>query len=169
MTNPLLSQWDTPFELPPFVRIKDEDFAPAFDVAIGEARANFAAIGKNPDAPTFANTIEAMELAEEALGRVLSVFYNLAGADSTPMREELQRDFSPKLAAFSSEISMNESLFSRVETLWNKRDDLGLTDEQARVLMLNHRGFVRAGAQLRGGAGPVERGAGAAGGSGHRV
>ena len=70
MTNPLLSHWDTPFELPPFAQIKDEDFAPAFDVAIGEARANFAAIGKNSDAPTFANTIEAMELAEETLGRV---------------------------------------------------------------------------------------------------
>ena len=152
MTNPLLSQWDTPFELPPFTQIKDEDFTPAFDVAIGEARANFTAIAENPDAPTFANTVEAMELAEEALGRVLSVFYNLAGADSTPMREELQREFAPKLAAFSSEISMNEALFQRVEILWNTRDDLGLTDEQARVLMLSHRGFVRAGAQLQGAA-----------------
>ncbi|MCF6314933.1 MAG: M3 family metallopeptidase [Marinosulfonomonas sp.] len=152
MTNPLLSQWDTPFELPPFVQIKDEDFAPAFDVSIGEARENITEIAANPDAPTFANTIEAMELAEETLGRVLSVFYNLAGADSTPIREELQRDFSPKLAAYSSEISMNEALFARVETLWNTRDDLGLTGEQARVLMLSHRGFVRAGAQLRGGA-----------------
>ncbi len=150
MTNPLLSQWDTPFELPPFARIKDADFAPAFEAAIVEARKNIADIAANPDAPTFVNTIEAMELAEETLGRVLSVFYNLAGADSTPMREELQREFSPKLAAYSSEISMNEALFARVEALWNQRDDLDLTDEQARVLMLSHRGFVRAGAQLQG-------------------
>jgi len=152
MTNPLLSQWDTPFELPPFSQIKDEDFAPAFEDAIAEARRNIVKIAANPDAPTFANTIEAMELAEDSLGRVLSVFYNLAGADSTPMREELQLEFAPKLSAYSSEISMNEVLFQRVETLWNRRDDLGLTDEQARVLMLSHRGFVRAGAQLQGAA-----------------
>ncbi|WP_428546669.1 M3 family metallopeptidase [Profundibacter sp.] len=152
MTNPLLSNWDTPFQLPPFADISDDDFAPAFDAAMGEARANIAAIADKPDAPTFANTIEALELAEESLGRVLSVFYNLAGADSTEKREELQRGFSPKLAAYSSEISMNETLFQRVETLWQKRDDLDLTDEQARVLMLHRRGFVRAGAQLQGAA-----------------
>ncbi|WP_457650018.1 M3 family metallopeptidase [Profundibacter sp.] len=152
MTNPLLSRWDTPFQLPPFADISDDDFAPAFDAAMDEARANIATIADNPAAPTFANTIEALELAEESLSRVLSVFYNLAGADSTEKREELQRDFSPKLAAYSSEISMNEALFRRVETLWQKRDDLDLTDEQARVLMLHRRGFVRAGAQLQGAA-----------------
>ncbi len=152
MTNPLLSNWDTPFQLPPFADIRDDDFAPAFDAAIAEARTNIAAIAENPDAPTFSNTIEALELAEESLSRVLSVFYNLAGADSTKKREELQRDFSPKLAAYSSEITMNETLFQRVETLWQQRDDLDLTDEQARVLMLHRRGFVRAGAQLQGAA-----------------
>jgi peptidyl-dipeptidase Dcp len=152
MTNPLLSRWDTPFQLPPFADIRDDDFAPAFDAAMAEARANIAGIAENYDAPTFSNTIEALELAEESLSRVLSVFYNLAGADSTEKREELQRDFSPKLAAYSSEISMNEALFQRVETLWQQRDDLGLTDEQARVLMLHRRGFVRAGAQLQGAA-----------------
>ncbi|MCK4712854.1 MAG: peptidase M3, partial [Marinosulfonomonas sp.] len=150
MTNPLLSRWDTPFELPPFASITDDDFAPAFKVAIDEARANIVVIAGNADAPTFGNTIEALEQADEALGRVLSVFYNLAGADSTSAREELQREFSPKLAAYSSEISMNEALFGRVETLWGKRDELGLTDEQARVLMLTRRSFVRAGAQLQG-------------------
>jgi len=152
MTNPLLSNWDTPFQLPPFADISDGDFAPAFETAMDEARANIAAIAENHDAPTFSNTIEALELSEESLGRVLSVFYNLAGADSTEKREELQRDFSPKLAAYSSEISMNAALFQRVETLWQKRDDLDLTDEQTRVLMLHRRGFVRAGAQLQGAA-----------------
>ncbi|HGG63799.1 MAG TPA: peptidase M3, partial [Rhodobacteraceae bacterium] len=152
MTNPLLSNWDTPFQLPPFADISDKDFAPAFDAAITEARENTVAIADNPDAPTFANTIEALELAEESLSRVLSVFYNLAGADSTKIREELQREFSPKLAAYSSEITMNEALFQRVETLWQQRDDLELTDEQARVLMLHRRWFVRSGAQLQGAA-----------------
>ena len=152
MTNPLLSRWDTPFQLPPFADISDDDFAPAFENAIAQARESIASIAGNKEAPTFANTIEALELAEESLGRVLSVFYNLAGADSTEKREELQRDFSPKLAAYSSEISMNKALFQRVETLWQQRDDLDLTDEQARVLMLHRRGFVRAGAQLQGAA-----------------
>jgi peptidyl-dipeptidase Dcp len=150
MTNPLLSDWTTPFELPPFADISDDDFAPAFEVAIKQARENIKAIADNTAAPTFENTIEAFEQAEEGFGRVLSVFYNLAGADSTPKREELQREFSPKLAVYSSEISMNAALFDRIDTLWQQRDKLGLSDEQQRVLMLSHRGFVRAGARLQG-------------------
>ena len=150
MTNPLLAPWNTPFELPPFDLIKDDHFAPAFEAAMDQARANVAAIADNPDAPTFANTIEALERADEPLSRVLSVFFNIAGADSNPKREELQREFSPKLSAYSSEITMNTKLFKRIEALWNARDTLGLTDEQNRVLMLSRRGFVRAGAQLSG-------------------
>lgn len=150
MTNPLLSHWDTPFEIAPFGEISDADFEPAFDIAIKEARQNYISVSENPDAPTFENTIEALEQAGEVFDRVLSVFYNLAGADSTPKRQELQRVFSPKLAAFSSEINMNSALFARVETLWQQRDDLALTNEQSRVLMLHRRGFVRAGALLQG-------------------
>jgi len=150
MTNPLLAAWTTPFELPPFADISDDDFAPAFTAAMDEARANIAAIAENPEAPTFANTIEALETADAALNRVLGVFFNLAGADSNPKREELQRDFSPKLAAYGSEVTNNKPLFERIETLWSQRDTLGLTDEQARVLMLTRRAFVRSGAQLTG-------------------
>ena len=84
------------------------------------------------------------------MDKVLSVFFTVAGADSNPRREELQREFSPKLAAHFSGISSNKALFQRVADLWDRRDDLGLTDEQARVLMLSHRGFVRAGAALEG-------------------
>ena len=152
MTNPLLSDWDTPHALPPFDLIEDAHFAPAVDAALAEARANIAAIADNPEAPTFANTIEALELAEATLGRVLGVFYGVAGADSNPAREALQRDFSPLLSAFGSEVTANAALFARIEDLWQRRDDLGLTDEQARVLMLTRRGFVRQGAQLTGAA-----------------
>lgn len=151
MTNPLLSRWDTSFEIAPFAQISDDDFEPAFEASMDEARKNIAVIAGLPDAPTFENTIDALEQAEQALDRVLSVFYNLAGADSTPKREELQRAFSPVLAAYSSEISMNEALFARIETLWQRCDDLALTGEQSRVLMLHRRGFVRAGALLQGG------------------
>jgi peptidyl-dipeptidase Dcp len=150
MTNPLLSAWDTPFELPPFDLITDADFEPAFHAALDDTRAAIAAITGNTDAPTFANTIEALELADAPLDRVLGVFYNVAGADSSPAREELQRMFSPLLAAFSSEVTMNAALFQRIETLWQSRDDLGLTDEQSSVLMLTRRRFVRSGALLKG-------------------
>ncbi len=150
MTNPILSDWTTPFEIAPFAAISDEDFAPALDKAMAAHNAQIDAIAGNPDAPTFANTIEALEAAGEQLDKVLSVFFTVAGADSNPKREELQRDFSPKLSAHFSGISSNKDLFRRVADLWQRRDDLDLSDEQARVLMLTHRGFVRAGAALQG-------------------
>ncbi len=150
MTNPLLTDWTTPFGLPPFDAITDGDFAPAVDAALAQARDNIAAIAANPDTPTFDNTVAALELAEATLGRVLGVFYGVAGADSTPAREALQRDFSPLLSAFGSEITENAALFARIDDLWARREALTLSAEQARVLMLTRRGFVRQGAQLRG-------------------
>ncbi|MDI3336903.1 M3 family metallopeptidase [Defluviimonas aestuarii] len=148
MTNPLLEPWTGDFALPPFAAIRDSDFAPAFDAALADARANIASIAGDAAAPSFANTIEALELAEETLNRVAGVFYNLAGADSTPKREELQRDLAPKMAAFSSEVTMNAALFARIEALWQARGTLGLSPEEARVLELYRRMFVRAGAAL---------------------
>ncbi len=150
MTNPILSDWTTPFELAPFAKISDDDFAPALDEALQAHNTQINAIAANTEAPSFANTIEALEAAGEQLDKVLSVFFTVAGADSNPKREELQREFSPKLAAHFSGISSNKALFKRVANLWAKRDDLGLSEEQARVLMLSHRGFVRAGAALEG-------------------
>jgi peptidyl-dipeptidase Dcp len=150
MTNPLLGDWSTPFDLPPYADISDADFEEAFEVLIDEARAEIAAIADQTDPPTFENTIDALELAGDRFGRMLGVFYSVAGADSTPERERLQREFAPKLSAYSSEISMNAALFARIDTLWQGRADLNLTDEQAQVLKLTHRGFVRQGAQLQG-------------------
>jgi peptidyl-dipeptidase Dcp len=110
-----------------------------------------AAIADNPEPPTFANTIEALELADERLGRVLGVFYPCRRGHERGARR-LQREFSPKLAAYSSEVSMNRALFARIEALWEARDSLGLTRGAGAVLMLTRRGFVRAGAQLEGAA-----------------
>ena len=152
MTNPLLADWTGDFALPPFAALRDADFGPAFDAALAEARANIAAIADNAEPATFANTIAALELAEEALSRVAGTFYNLAGADSTPAREALQRDLAPKMSAFASEVTMNARLFQRIETLWQARETLGLSPEEARVLDLTRRGFVRAGALLEGAA-----------------
>ncbi|WP_146345970.1 M3 family metallopeptidase [Phaeobacter marinintestinus] len=150
MTNPILSDWQTPFQIAPFDMISDEDFAPALDEALIAHQAEIDAIAGNPDPATFSNTVEALEAAGEAMDKVLSVFFSVAGADSNQAREQLQRDFSPKLAAHFSEISSNKALFARVADLWARKDDLGLADEQARVLMLTHRGFVRSGAALEG-------------------
>ncbi|MCA0846899.1 M3 family metallopeptidase [Salipiger thiooxidans] len=150
MTNPLLADWDTPFRIAPFDRISDADFAPAFEEALAAHLAEIEAIADNPDPASFANTIEAMEGAGEGLDKVLSVFFSVAGADSNDARQALQREFSPKLAAHSSAIYANAALFARITDLWERRDDLGLSEEEARVLYLTHRGFVRAGAALTG-------------------
>jgi peptidyl-dipeptidase Dcp len=148
MTNPLLSDWTGPFALPPFAAIEDAHFAPAFDQALAEARAAVVAIAANAEPPSFANTIEALELAEDALDRVAAVFFNLNGTDANSEREALARDLAPKLSAHASEITSNAALFARVEDLWARREELDLSPEQARVLMLYRRMFLRAGAAL---------------------
>ncbi len=153
MTNPLLQDWTTPFGLPPFDTITDAHFGPALEAAIDLARAGMLAIAETPEPPTFANTIEALERSDRLLDRVAGVFFNLAGADANPAREALQRDMAPKLSALSSEMTNNQALWGRIRTLWDARDSLGLSDEQARVLMLTHRSFTRAGAAL----GPADR------------
>nr|WP_170540615.1 M3 family metallopeptidase [Ruegeria arenilitoris] len=150
MTNPILSDWTTPFEIAPFAEISDDDFAPALEAALQAHADEIDTIATNTQPASFANTIEALEAAGEALNKVLSVFFTVAGADSNPEREALQREFSPKLAAHFSAISSNKALFQRVDDLWTKRDTLDLTEEQDRVLMLTHRGFVRSGAALHG-------------------
>ncbi|MGQ0611449.1 MAG: M3 family metallopeptidase [Paracoccaceae bacterium] len=150
--NVLLADWDGPFGLPPFAAIRDEDFAPAFDAALAEARANVAAIAADPEPPGFANTIAALEVSERALSRVAGVFFNVAGADSNPAREALEAELAPKLSAFASEVTNNKALFARIEALWQGRTALGLAGEEARVLDLYRRMFVRSGAQLDGAA-----------------
>ncbi|WP_299848252.1 M3 family metallopeptidase [uncultured Roseovarius sp.] len=150
MTNPLLADWQTPFNIAPFDLVTDADFEPAFDAALADARADINAIADNPEVSSFANTIEALEISGKALDKVLSVFFSVAGADSNPKRQELQRAFSPKLAAYSSEVHGNKALFARIDTLWQARDTLNLSPEQDRLLYLTRRSFVRAGAALTG-------------------
>ena len=148
--NTLLQDWKTPFGIAPFDKVADEDFAPALEDALKAHSAEIDAIASNPEPADFANTVEALETAGHLLDQVLGVFFTVAGADSTPTREALQRDFSPKLSAHFSEISSNKALFERINAVWETRNTLDLTDEQARVLMLTHRGFVRSGSALTG-------------------
>jgi len=147
--NALLAPWTDDFGLPPFAAIRDEDFAPAFDAGLAEARAAILAIAEGP-AQNFAGVIDALELAEGLLDRVSGVFYNLAGADANPAREALMRDLAPKMSAFSSEVTNNKALFAKIEALWQTRVDLDLSPEQARVLELYRQMFVRSGALLEG-------------------
>ena len=147
-SNPLVLDWQTPFGLPPFDQIGDTDFAPAIDMALAEGRDAIDAIATADAPPTFANTIEAMERASKTLDQVLSVFYGVASADSSDMREEVMRDVAPKLSAYSSDIFSNAALFERIEAIWQSRDTLELTGEQARLLYLTHRRFRRMGAGL---------------------
>ena len=150
MTNPLLQDWNTPFELAPFDAISDADFAPALDVALAAHEAEIAAIVEEAAAPGFDNVIGALEAAGAALDKVLGVFFTVAGADSNAKREELERDFSPKLARHFAAVTANKALFAKVEAVWEAREGLDLGEEQARVLMLTRRGFVRSGAALEG-------------------
>jgi peptidyl-dipeptidase Dcp len=150
--NVMLADWTGPFGLPDFAAIRDADFAPAFEAALAAGRARVKQIAADVAAPTFENTIEALELSDELLDRVSGVFFNLASADSTEAREALMRDLSPKLSEYSSEITGNKALFGRIEALWQRREGLGLTAEQARVLELYRQMFVRAGARLEGAA-----------------
>jgi peptidyl-dipeptidase Dcp len=145
--NALLQPWDTPFGMPPFATIADDDFAPAFEATLAEARAAAAAIAEDPAAPSFANTVEALERAGRGLGRVSAVFFNLAGAHTNDRLEALQREVNPKLAAFHAEVATDPRLFARIEALV-AAGPAGLSEEQARVLELYHRMFVRAGARL---------------------
>jgi len=146
----LLEPWTTPFGLAPFDRISDDDFAPAMDMALAQARSGMQAIAQSSQVPSFENTIEAQELAEEPLNQLAAAFYTLATTESTPQREELQRDFAPKLSAYASAVTSNVALFARIEDLWSRRASLGLSPEQERVLMLTRRDFIRAGAKLTG-------------------
>ncbi|EAQ05076.1 peptidyl-dipeptidase, putative [Pseudooceanicola batsensis HTCC2597] len=150
MTNPLLAPWDTPFDMPPFAAISDEDYGPALEEALRQHDAEIAAIVADPREPDFENTIAALEASGETLGRVLSAFFAVAGADATPRRQELQREFSPRIAKHFAAISANVQLYERVRAVWDRRDALNLDAEDARQLFLVHRGYVRAGAALRG-------------------
>jgi peptidyl-dipeptidase Dcp len=148
--NPLLEPWTTPFGLPPFDAISDADFGPAVDATLAEARSAVRAIGDSPEPASFQNTIVALELADRDLSRVLSAFWSVTGADSNDARQALERELAPKLSAYGSEITSNKALFARIDDLWQRRAALGLSPEEARVLDLTHRSFVRAGARLEG-------------------
>ena len=146
--NPLLTESSLQFRYPPFDRIKTEHFAPAFEQGMAEHRKEIAAIAGNPEAPSFENTIVAMERAGSLLSRTSRVFFGLNGSNTNPEMQKLQREMAPKLAAHSDAITLDPVLFARVSALYDKRDSLGLDPESKRLLWRYHKDFVRAGAKL---------------------
>ena len=148
--NPLLANWNTPFEVPPFEQIKNEHYREAFDKALLESEAEIDRIAENSDEPTFVNTIAAMESAGEALSKVSGVFFNLSGSNTNDEMQKIQREMAPKLSAHSSKIMLNAKLFARIEVLYLGRDNLDLNPEAKRVLERYHSNFIRSGAKLEG-------------------
>ena len=146
--NPLLQPWETPFQLPPFDRIRVEHYAPAFEVAIAEHRAEIATIADSPATPTFENTIAAFDRSGRRLARAEHVFFNLTSSETSPALQAVEREVAPKLAAHESATYLNADLFARIDALHGRRDALGLDDEQRRVLERIHLDFVLAGARL---------------------
>jgi len=149
MTNPLLADWTGPHGgVPPFDKFKVDLFVPALEQGMSDNLKEIDAIANSSEAPTFDNTIAALERAGRPLGRALSIFGIYSGTLSTPEFQAVEREMSPKLAAFQDKINQNEKLFHRVEAVYNTRQTSGLTPEQQRLVWVDYTGFVRSGAKL---------------------
>ena len=146
--NPLLADWTAAFGVPPFAAITPEHFLPAFGRTLAAHRAELDGIAADPAAPSFANTIEALERSGRALDRVANVFSVLTGAATGDALEAVEREVSPLLARHSNAMYLDRALYARIADLYRRRSTLGLTPEQGRVLERYHTRFVRAGAAL---------------------
>ena len=147
--NILLAEWKGSFDgVPPWDQVRPGQFNEAFAFAIDEQRREYRAIADNGEAPTFVNTIEAMERAGQRLGRVQSVFGVMTDNLSTPEIQAIDKEWSPKLSAAGDEITLDPKLFARVEALHNQRASLGLDSKQTRLLTRTYDAFVRNGAKL---------------------
>ena len=149
-SNPLLSDWEDMFQIPPFDLIKDHHFDEAFEEAFSQIELAINKISDQSDAPTFQNTVEELERSDELMEKVASIFANLASSNSNSTLEALQRKLAPKWAKVDSDIKLNSKLFFRIDTLFKNRMNLNLSKEQLRVLELYHLSFVRSGAELKG-------------------
>ena len=146
--NPLLVESTAPHGAPQFTQITNEHYKPAFEQAVREARADIAAIVGNAQAPTFANTIEALEFSGRRLDRISNIFFNLNEAHTNDTMQALALELSPMLTEFSNDVSLDPKLFARVKAVYDRRESLGLNAEQRRLLEKTYKGFARNGAAL---------------------
>ena len=148
MENPLLTESAAPFGAPEFDKIKTEHYLPAFEAAIAEAKAEIDAIVANTEEPTFENTIEAMEYSGKTLNTVAGIFYNLMEANTDDQMQAVAEQIAPMMTEFSMYVSLNQDLFQRVKAVYEKRNELGLAQDQMKLLEDNYKSFVRGGANL---------------------
>lgn len=146
--NPLLTASTLPFQAPPFDKIQDSDYLPAFEEGMRQHLADVRKIADNPEPANFDNTIEAMERSGETLTRVSRIFFGLVQADTSDARQKIQEEVAPKLAAHQDEINLDPKLFARVKAIYDQRDTLSLEPEQKRLVERHYEELVRAGAQL---------------------
>ena len=146
--NPLRQPWNTPYGLPPFADVRPEHFEPAFHAAMAEHLVEVDAIGDSARPPTFDNTLAALDRSGRLLERVARLFYNLTSSATSPALQAVQTRVAPQLAEHTSTVHMHQGVFARIDSLHERRNALGLTPEQVRVLERFHLDFVRAGARL---------------------
>ncbi|MBQ7856968.1 MAG: M3 family metallopeptidase [Alistipes sp.] len=146
-TNPLLAEWETPHETPPFDQIKVEHYEPAFDTAIAVSRAEIDAIVNNPAKPTFANTIVALEKHGALLNRIAGIFFNMLEANTSEQMQSIAMRVQPKLTELGNDESLNPDLFKRVKEVY-EHPGLFLSKEDKKLLEDTYKGFVRSGANL---------------------
>ena len=146
--NPLLTESPLPYGAPQFDKIQNSDYMPAFEEAFRQGKQEIDAIVANPDAPTFQNTIEALEFSGSLVNKVGSIFYNLLEADAIPELQEIAEQVSPMATEYSMYISLNEGLFQRIKTVYNQRESLKLDPDQKKLLEDTYKSFERSGANL---------------------
>jgi peptidyl-dipeptidase Dcp len=146
--NPLLTESPLPYGAPQFDKIKTSDYMPAFEEAFRQGKQEIDAIVANPDAPTFQNTIEALEYAGSMVNKVGAIFYNLLEADATDELQDIAEKVSPMTTEYSMYISLNEPLFERIKTVYNQRESLQLDPDQKKLLEDTYKSFERSGANL---------------------
>lgn len=146
--NPLLEEWDTPFGIPPFSEVKIEHYKPAVLAAIEEHNKEIEAIINNPEAPSFENTIVALDNSGALFSRVYSVFGSETSINSTPELMAVETELAPIVSAHFNEISMNEQLYQRVKAVYDNRDNLGLEPDQMRLLTETYKDYEKSGATL---------------------
>ena len=146
--NPFLQPSALPYQLPPFDRIRDSDYRPAFEAGMREQRREVDAIAHNPRPPDFENTIVALERSGQVLDRVSTVFSNLNASNTDPEMQKIDAEMAPRLAAHEDAILLDPALYARVDALYRRRASLNLDPESLQLLQRYHTQFVRAGARL---------------------
>ena len=146
--NPFFTEYDTPYQIPPFKKIKDEHYMPAFNQGMKEQLEEIGSITNNLESPSFENTIVELERTGKTLDKVSNVFFNLNSSNTNDQMDAIAKEISPKLSAHRDNIFLNRKLFERVKTIYEQKNNLDLNTEQKRLVEETYKYFIRSGAQL---------------------